>query len=126
MQTTEQQFLNQLESKLWAAANKLLPMLDAANYKHVVLGLIFIKYVSDAFKIRRDELIEHFKDPQHDYFLDPEEFDSEIALYEIPTSSGRISLKILQIDIMKPIDEIREQLIKGITAKANYFAEALL
>ena len=77
MQQTEQEFLNQLESKLWAAANKLLPMLDAANYKHVVLGLIFIKYVSDAFKIRRDELIEQFKNPEHDYFLDPADYDSD-------------------------------------------------
>ena len=34
----------------------LLPMLDAAVYKHVVLGLIFLKYVSDAFKERRAEL----------------------------------------------------------------------
>ncbi|GAB4318743.1 MAG: class I SAM-dependent DNA methyltransferase [Bacteroidales bacterium] len=51
-------------------------MLDAANYKHVVLGLIFIKYVSDAFKMRRDELIEQFKNPEHDYYLDPEDYDS--------------------------------------------------
>lgn len=77
MQQTEQQFLNALESKLWAAANKLLPMLDAANYKHVVLGLIFIKYVSDAFKIRRDELIKQFKNPEHDYYLEPDDYSPE-------------------------------------------------
>ncbi|MGD9486399.1 MAG: type I restriction-modification system subunit M [Calditrichaceae bacterium] len=77
MQQTEQQFLNALESKLWAAANKLLPMLDAANYKHVVLGLIFIKYVSDAFKIRRDELIKQFKNTDHDYYLEPDDYSPE-------------------------------------------------
>ncbi|MFQ6604089.1 MAG: type I restriction-modification system subunit M, partial [Fidelibacterota bacterium] len=76
MKQTEQEFLSQLESKLWAAANKLLPMLDAANYKHVVLGLIFIKYVSDAFEMRREELAEQFKNPKHEYFLDPDDYDS--------------------------------------------------
>jgi len=65
----EQQFLKDLESKLWKSANKLLPSLDAAVYKHVVLGLVFIKYVSDSFQMRRDELKEAFADPEHDYFL---------------------------------------------------------
>ena len=50
MQNIEQDFLNDLEKKLWTAANKLLPSLDAAVYKHVVLGLVFLKYVSDAFE----------------------------------------------------------------------------
>jgi type I restriction enzyme M protein len=36
-------------------------------YKHVVLGLIFIKYVSDSFRQRRAELEAAFRDPQHDY-----------------------------------------------------------
>jgi type I restriction enzyme M protein len=43
MKPSEQQFLDDLDNKLWTAANKLLPMLDAAVYKHVVLGLIFLK-----------------------------------------------------------------------------------
>jgi type I restriction enzyme M protein len=38
------------EQKLWAAADKLRGHLDAAEYKHVVLGLIFLKYISDAFE----------------------------------------------------------------------------
>jgi len=69
MNTDEQRFLNDLDKKLWTAANKLLPMLDAAVYKHVVLGLIFLKYVSDAFKERRVELEAAFRDPAHDYYL---------------------------------------------------------
>ncbi len=69
MNLEEQQFLNDLDKKLWTAANKLLPMLDAAVYKHVVLGLIFLKYVSDAFKERRAELDAAFCDPTHDYYL---------------------------------------------------------
>ena len=66
---SELQFLNDLDKKLWTAANKLLPMLDAAVYKHVVLGLIFLKYVSDAFKERRAELQAAFADPNNDYYL---------------------------------------------------------
>jgi len=38
------------EAKLWLAADKLRTNLDAAEYKHVVLGLIFLKYTSDAFE----------------------------------------------------------------------------
>ena len=38
---TEQKFLQDLEKKLWTSANKLLPSLDAAVYKHVVLGMVF-------------------------------------------------------------------------------------
>ena len=56
MDQTEQQFLNDLEKKLWTAADKLRSNLDAAVYKHAVLGLIFLKYVSDAFEERREEL----------------------------------------------------------------------
>ncbi|MFN2589219.1 MAG: type I restriction-modification system subunit M N-terminal domain-containing protein, partial [Actinomycetota bacterium] len=38
------------EATLWAAADKLRGHMDAAEYKHVVLGLIFLKYISDAFE----------------------------------------------------------------------------
>lgn len=69
MKPEEQQFLNDLDKRLWTMANKLLPMLDAAVYKHVVLGLIFLKYVSDAFKERRAELQAAFADPNNDYYL---------------------------------------------------------
>lgn len=42
--------------ELWQAADKLRGSVDAAEYKHVVLGLIFLKYISDAFETRREEL----------------------------------------------------------------------
>jgi type I restriction enzyme M protein len=45
------------EDKLWKAADKLRNNMDAAEYKHVVLGLIFLKYISDAFL----EVYEEFK-----------------------------------------------------------------
>ncbi len=41
-----------LEAKLWAAADALRNNMDAAEYKHVVLGLIFLKYISDAFEAK--------------------------------------------------------------------------
>ena len=42
--------------KSWTSANKLLPSLDAAVYKHVIPGPVFLKYVSDAFEERQEEL----------------------------------------------------------------------
>jgi len=66
---TEKQFLDDLEKKLWISANKLLPSLDAALYKHVVLGMVFVKYVSDSFKTRQDELKIAFNDEQNEYYL---------------------------------------------------------
>lgn len=46
------------EEKLWASADKLRNNMDAAEYKHVVLGLIFLKYVSDTFMEKHKELME--------------------------------------------------------------------
>ena len=42
--------------KMWQAADKLRGHMDAAEYKHVVLGLVFLKYISDAFQDRYDVL----------------------------------------------------------------------
>ena len=44
------------EEKLWQAADKLRSNMDAAEYKHVVLGLIFLKYISDAFEEQHAKL----------------------------------------------------------------------
>ena len=58
------------EQKMWQAADKLRSNMDAAEYKHVVLGLIFLKYISDAFK----EVYEELKnDPTG--LSDPEDID---------------------------------------------------
>jgi len=56
------------ERKLWDAANKLRGHMDAAEYKHVVLGLIFLKYISDAFEAAHARL-------QKDPLADPEDPD---------------------------------------------------
>jgi type I restriction enzyme M protein len=58
------------EAKLWAAADALRNNMDAAEYKHVVLGLIFLKYISDAFEAKHAEL-----DAQRAQGADPEDPD---------------------------------------------------
>ena len=58
------------ESKLWAAADALRNNMDAAEYKHVVLGLIFLKYISDAFEAKHAEL-----EKQKAEGADPEDVD---------------------------------------------------
>jgi len=60
------------ESVLWAAADKLRGHMDAAEYKHVVLGLIFLKYISDAFDARHELLA---ADPD----ADPEDRDEYVS-----------------------------------------------
>ena len=46
------------EAKLWLAADKLRNNMDAAEYKHVVLGLIFLKYISETFDEHHAKLVE--------------------------------------------------------------------
>jgi len=61
-----------LEQHLWKAADKLRKNIDAAEYKHVVLGLIFLRYISDAF----EELYAKLKSGQGEYDgADPEDKD---------------------------------------------------
>jgi len=57
------------EEKLWQAADKLRSNMDAAEYKHVVLGLIFLKYVSDAFGERHRQLNLWVSDPSSEYYV---------------------------------------------------------
>ena len=52
------------EQKLWQAADKLRNNMDAAEYKHVVLGLIFLKYISDAFVEVYEEIKAENGDPE--------------------------------------------------------------
>lgn len=70
-----------LKKTLWAAADKLRSSMDAAEYKHIVLGLIFVKYVSDAFDERRAALKAAFADKSDELNL-PDEADRAGALEE--------------------------------------------
>lgn len=66
-----------LQAKLWAAADKLRGHLDAAEYKHVVLGIIFLKYISDAFQEKYDKLSgEPYADPE-----DRDEYAAEMIFW---------------------------------------------
>ena len=51
---------------LFEAANKLRGSVESAEYKHLVLGLLFLKYISDSFALRRDELEGELCDPTSD------------------------------------------------------------
>lgn len=62
-----------LESSLWDAANRLRGNMDSAVYKHVALGLLFLKYISDHFEARRAFLDEAARDPDRDYFMPNDE-----------------------------------------------------
>jgi type I restriction enzyme M protein len=80
MKNNEQDFLNDLDGKLWKAADRLRSNLDAANYKHVVLGIIFLKYVSDAFEERQSELRRFFTENTGDgniYYMPREDYESD-------------------------------------------------
>ncbi|MDX4945936.1 class I SAM-dependent DNA methyltransferase [Providencia manganoxydans] len=80
MNNNEQLFLNELDNKFWKAADKLRSNMDAANYKHVVLGLIFLKYVSDAFEARQKELIKLFSEegnPDNYYAISRNNYSSD-------------------------------------------------
>ncbi|PJC85595.1 restriction endonuclease subunit M [Vibrio sp. HA2012] len=83
MNELEQQFLKELEKKLWNAADKLRATLDASQYKHAVLGLIFVKYVSDAFSMRQDEIKQQLINPDHEYYLDPADYSEQELAEEI-------------------------------------------
>jgi len=57
------------EQKLWQAADKMRSHMDPADYKHVVLGLIFLKYISDAFEEHRTRLERETADPKSEWYV---------------------------------------------------------
>ena len=98
-----QQILRDLDKKLWSAADRLGANLDAAFYKHAVLGLIFLKYVSDSFAIRQAEIDALLHDPQSDYFLDPTEYDSADSLADNDPKGGQYVLREFFISLIAQI-----------------------
>jgi type I restriction enzyme M protein len=72
--------LDDIKKPLWATADKLRANMDAAEYKHLVLGLIFVKYISDTFAARRAEVVARLADPADEYFYgnaSPEDLAAE-------------------------------------------------
>ena len=60
--------LDDIKKTLWATADKLRANMDAAEYKHLVLGLIFVKYISDTFAAHNASLALRLVDPDDEYF----------------------------------------------------------
>src|SRR3989344_2532161 len=68
------------EKELWAAADRLRGNIDASEYKHVVLGLLFLKYISDAYYQRREKLTKWMSDPTNSKYYIPNEKTREKEL----------------------------------------------
>lgn len=121
---TKQEIEEPLEKKLWKAADKLRKNMDAAEYKHVVLGLIFLKYISDAF----EELHSKLKIGKGDYEgANPEDKNEYLAekVFYVPKSArwtylqGRAKLPTIGKDIDEAMDAIERDnpSLKGVLPK---------
>ncbi|WAL81840.1 class I SAM-dependent DNA methyltransferase [Pandoraea sp. XJJ-1] len=111
--------IEDIRKTLWATADKLRANMDAAEYKHIVLGLIFVKYISDTFQARRDELTRRFLDSNDEYFvpdadddliaseLEDRDYYREVNAFWVPEAARWESLRAQakQADIGKRIDE---------------------
>jgi type I restriction enzyme M protein len=108
------------EAKLWATADKLRGNMEPSDYKHVALGLIFLKYISDAFEAKRAALREDdLADPE-----DPEEYLAENVFW-VPKEArwSHLQANAKQPTIGKIIDdamlaiEARNASLKGVLPK---------
>lgn len=108
------------EDKIWKAADLLRGNLDASEYKSVVLGLIFLKYISDRFEIRYNELVEEGEGFEEDR----DEYTSENVFY-VPADSrwSVIASKARTAEIGTTIDDAMRHIekennkLKGILPK---------
>lgn len=113
--------IKDLEKTLWATADKLRNNMDAAEYKHVVLGLIFLKYISDAF----DELYQKLKGDKHSDPEDKDEYLAENVFYVPPSARWsflqhqRAKLPTIGKDIDDAMDAIEKDnpSLKGVLPK---------
>lgn len=115
------------EAQLWAAADKLRGNMEPSDYKHVALGLIFLKYISDAFDAKRAELLsDELADVE-----DPEEYAAENVFW-VPKEArwSHLQAKAKQPTIGKDIDdamlaiEANNASLKGVLPK-DYARPAL-
>jgi len=97
---------------LWQAADKLRGSIDAAEYKHVVLGLIFLKYISDAFETRRQKLADELKadgiigDEAERLLESRDEYTAENIFWVPPEARwGNIQNQAKQPNIARLIDD---------------------
>ena len=109
-----------IEKQLWAAADKLRKNIDAAEYKHIVLGLMFLKYISDSFEELHDELTKsEYSDPE-----DKDEYTAE-NIFFVPSGArwsflkSRATTHEIGKDIDNAMDEIEKDnpSLKGVLPK---------
>ncbi len=100
-----------LAKKLWKAADKLRKNMDAAEYKHVALGLIFLKYISDAFEEQYQNLVAQISDG-----ADPEDKNEYLAekVFFVPVTArwNYIQGRATQPTIGKDIDDAMDAIEK--------------
>ena len=91
------------ESELWSMADALRGSMDAAEYKHVVLGLIFLKYISDAFEERHAAVLAEWGEEAAE---DPDEYTAE-AIFWVPPEArwGHLRAHARQPTIGQTIDD---------------------
>ena len=118
--------MRDLERQLWAAADKLRGNISSSDYKYVVLGLIFLKYVSDAFELQYKAAIEENYDPEdHDWYLAENVFwiPKEARWQHLADNAKQPNIGLLVDEAMEAIE--RDNLtLKGVLPK-NYAREAL-
>jgi type I restriction enzyme M protein len=118
----------ELEKTLWAAADKLRNNMDAAEYKHIVLGLIFLKYISDSF----EDLYNRLKEDKLSDAEDKDEYLAENVFYVPPSARWnylqhqRAKLPSIGKDIDDAMDAIEKDnpTLKGVLPK-DYARPAL-
>ncbi len=94
------------EAKLWLTADKLRNNMDAAEYKHVVLGLIFLKYISDTFEEHRAKLLAGQGDYAGANAEDPDEYKAENVFW-VPADArwSHLQASAKQPTIGKTVDD---------------------
>jgi len=83
--------VDDIKKTLWATADKLRANMDAAEYKHLVLGLIFVKYISDAFSAKQQELAVRLRDENDEYYFgdaSDEDIAAELEVRDYYTASN--------------------------------------
>ena len=116
----------ELEKQLWSAADKLRGNISSSDYKYVVLGLIFLKYVSDAFSVRHQAAIDENYDPEdRDWYLAENVFwiPKEARWEHLVASAKQPEIGVLVDSAMEAIERDNSSL-KGVLPK-NYAREAL-
>ena len=113
MAVAKQNNSDSFEQKLWKTADKLRKNIDAAEYKHIVLGLIFLKYISDAFDVLHDQLLSGAGDYTG---ADPEDRDEYSAenVFFVPVEArwAYLQAQAKQPDIGKTVDLAMESIEK--------------